>query len=442
MDKFKNDIFSPEEALFNISEVLEPSDKTNGSILCTLKGNFFFPDGYSRNKRFYPKELWERAINQPNVTKKIGERRFYGTISHEQNIDDKAFLEGKISHAVTKLEITNEGEGYGELIVFDTPAGKIINTFARANSKLFLSTRGSGTFKGEKDGLPIVNPETFILESVDFVLEPGFEQASPEILEALKNLNNPDNGEGEGQMDKIIEKLQAQVEAHMKENRELREKLEATETQLDQVSKENETLIKSNEALTEAKENLEAYKGLGTVEEIEQLIERAPKIMESWSKFNEIGDTPEQIKEALLLANKFAEAYEPLGKPHEIKEALDLLVNFKDEVDAIGTIEELNQAISLLESISEQQKVAERKEAVTKLAKELNVTEAKIDKVYGKMTEEEIREMFEGLADDLAQYRPPKTVNENNDEDEEDEDALPKSFNRSLASRLVEKYNN
>jgi hypothetical protein len=438
VEKFTGDIFSP-DAVFNISEVLEPTEK-NSAILCTLKGEFFFPDGYSRNKRFYPKELWEKSLNQPNIIKKLAERRFYGTISHEQEINDKAFLEGKISHIVTEMKITNEGQGYGELVVLNTPAGKIVDVFARAQSKLFLSTRGSGTFKGEKDGMPIVNPENFILESVDFVLEPGFEEASPEMLEALNKLNQSEEPKGDEQMDKIIETLQASVNKKEEEIKELREKLDATETQLDQVNKENDVLVKSNESLTEAKTILEGYQALGTVEELTEMLEKSPKIIKEWSDFSKIGDTASEIKEALELSEKVITAYEEIGKPHEIVEALELLEGFKNQVDAIGTVEEINQAVDLLEEYSSKQKEAKTQAEITELAKELNVSEEKISKVYGKISNEEIREMFEGLQDDLSEFRKPKKkVNE--DKDEEEEDATSGgAFSKPLAERLIERY--
>lgn len=439
MTNFKNDIFSCETA-FSISE---SSDGAKDGVLCKMKGEFFFPDGFSKNKRFYPKELWERAISNPRLAKKLNEKRLYGTISHEQEINDKAFLEGKISHIVTKLEVTNEGKGYGEISILDTDAGKILNTLARAGSKLFVSTRGHGSFlKEEKDGHPIVDPKTYILETVDFVLEPGFENASPEVSEALKKLHDEENDlKGDVQMEKMLEKLQAQNESYVAEIAKLREDLEITKGDLETVKKENDTLAKTNETLVEKKNILVQYESLGSVEELSELVEKSAKIMTEWKSFKKLQDSPAEITEALELAEKVVGQYEALGKPHEITEALDLLEGFKAKVDEVGTLEEITKALDLLESHADREEERKKNEAVIKLAKELNVSEEKIAKVYGKLSEEDIRGMFEGLSTELDEFRKPivesdkdKEKNKTNDDDR------PAFARKSLAQRLVERH--
>lgn len=440
LKNFKNDVFNGSVA-FNISEAADTG--VNDGILCVIKGDFFFPDGYSKNKRFYPKELWERALAAPRIQKKLQDRNLYGTISHEQEINDKAFLEGKISHIVQKLEVTNEGKGYGEIAVLDTPTGRILNTLARARSKLYVSTRGHGTFKGEKEGQPVVDPDTFILETVDFVLEPGFDQASPELSEALKKtiqeIEDNDNQIGEETMDKLLEKLQAQNEGYVKDLKELREKLEIAQGDLESIKKENDTLAKTNEALVAKKEILAQYEAIGTVQELSDLVKKAPRIVEEWTEFKKLNDSPSDIKEALTLAESVISQYEEIGKPHEITEAFNLLEGFKAKVDEIGTIAEINKALDLLEAHAVKEEERKKNEAIAKLSKELGVSEEKIAKVYGKISSEEIKEMFEGLTDDLDEFRKPiKEVKETVVEEEEDSE-IP-SFKKPLAQRLVERY--
>lgn len=447
MKEFKNDVFSGNVA-FSISEAAE-TDAKDG-ILCRIKGDFFFPDGFSRNKRFYPKELWEKALSATRIQKKLTERNLYGTISHEQEINDKAFLDGKISHYVSKLEITNEGKGYGEICVLDTPAGKILNTLARAGSKLYVSTRGHGTFKGEKDGQPVVDPQTYILETVDFVLEPGFSEASPELSEAIKNLHNEveqpdteidDHKIGEEIMDKLLERVQTQNEGYVKELKDLRETLEATKGELDAINKENETLVATNGELVAKKEILAKYEALGSVEEMTDLVEKAPAIVKEWKEFKKLDDSASDIREALTMAETVISQYEEIGKPHEITEAFGLLEGFKAKVDEIGTIAEINKALDLLEAHAAKEDERKRNESVAKLAKKLGVAEAKIAKVYGKLSEKEIEEMFEGLSDDLEEFRSPENLINEDDKgaDEEEEEGIP-AFKKSLAQRLVENY--
>ena len=43
-------------------QLMEDSSEVDGvHILAKVKGQFFVPDGKSRNGRFYPKELWEKT---------------------------------------------------------------------------------------------------------------------------------------------------------------------------------------------------------------------------------------------------------------------------------------------------------------------------------------------------------------------------------------------
>ena len=184
MERFQGDIFES-ELKFTIDEA---NDEVDGKhVLAKLKGNFFVPNGMRRNKRFYQSEVWNRQLSKADIKTKISERRMLGTISHEQPINDQAILEGKVSHTISKLEIREGKQGYGEALILNTPAGQILNTLARAGVKLFTSSRANGTYKGEIQGAPAVNPDTYQLEGFDFVLDPGFLQASPKLAESLNH---------------------------------------------------------------------------------------------------------------------------------------------------------------------------------------------------------------------------------------------------------------
>ena len=245
-------------------------------------------------------------------------------------------------------------------------------------------------------------------------------------------------------MEKVVEKLQAQNEGYVKEIKELREKLEVTQGDLDAIKKENETLAKTNEALVEKKTVLEKYEAIGTPDEFKSVVEKLEKIVPEWKTFKKLEDSADEITEALTLAETLIGQYEELGKPHEIVEAFDILEGFKSKVDEIGTLSEINKALDLLEAHAKEAETRKLTVAVAKLAKKLGVDEKKIAKVYGKLTEKEIEEMFEGLSesDDLDEFRAPgsKKINEDeNDEDEDADDEVP-SFKKPLAQRLVEKY--
>jgi len=63
----------------------------------------FLVEHSSLNHRYYTRELWDKAISENADVVTRG--KMLGTIGHEQPIDDKALLEGKISHRVSKIWI-------------------------------------------------------------------------------------------------------------------------------------------------------------------------------------------------------------------------------------------------------------------------------------------------------------------------------------------------
>ncbi|KKL07363.1 hypothetical protein LCGC14_2586790, partial [marine sediment metagenome] len=136
-----HDAFSP-ELDYTVEEGKAEVD--GKAVLAKVKGEFFFPGGISRNQRYYPKSLWDKVLANEELREKVGNKTLFGTISHTQPIDDTAMLEGKISHIVTKLGIDGKGKGIGEALLLDTDAGRVLNTFFRAGSKMFVSSRADG----------------------------------------------------------------------------------------------------------------------------------------------------------------------------------------------------------------------------------------------------------------------------------------------------------
>ena len=174
------DIFEPD-----ISFEVEESNGGNRSIIGKVRGQFFVPDGYSRNKRYYPRELWEKVLNDEELKEKLKNRRMIGTIGHSSPINDETIAEGKISHVVTKLWIDENGRGMGEAEILNTPAGRILKTLLEAGVRLYVSSRAYGSYKGKdpKGEYPSLDPDSYILETFDFVYDPGFLQAKPELVE-------------------------------------------------------------------------------------------------------------------------------------------------------------------------------------------------------------------------------------------------------------------
>jgi len=161
-------------------------------VLAVVKGPSFFSDGYSRNGRFYPKELWENALKVNNTKEAISRGLMFGCIGHPKDYSLDELLEsGKVSHKVVDITLDPKtGDGIATYEIMDTPSGRILNTILRSGSEMYVSTRAFGGFtnetkrKGGKE-YKILDTKNFELESIDFVIQPGFLQTNPKLVESI-----------------------------------------------------------------------------------------------------------------------------------------------------------------------------------------------------------------------------------------------------------------
>lgn len=162
------------------------------NVLSVVKGPSFVPDGYSRNGRFYPKDLWENSLKNNEFKSKMERRLVFGCIGHPTGdyTLDELLESGKVSHIVTDMKIDGK-QGICEFHILDTPSGRILDAVLKAGSKPYVSTRAFGGFtnetkeKGGKE-YKVLDKNNFFIESVDFVIDPGFLEASPKLMESLQ----------------------------------------------------------------------------------------------------------------------------------------------------------------------------------------------------------------------------------------------------------------
>jgi len=176
----------------------------NGSILAVVTGTHFVPGGLSRNKRYYPESapygfLWGEQLKKPWVVEKMTNNTMCGTIGHDLEVGEKEFREEKVSHFTKTLKIVPTGDpnkpykGYAESYILNTAAGRALKTYLDAGMRLYVSSRADGdflpgvTYKVAEDGseVPVLDPSKFRLERFDFVFNPGFYDAKPELRESL-----------------------------------------------------------------------------------------------------------------------------------------------------------------------------------------------------------------------------------------------------------------
>lgn len=397
-------------------------------VLAKVKGEFFCPNGISRNNRFYSKSLWENVLNKKHIQEKLERKIMFGTIGHKTPINDEAWQEGKITHFVNYLGINEDGKGIGEAYILDTPAGRNVNAVLRAGCEVFVSSRANGKFKGEKNGIPKVDENFFDLETFDFVLDPGFLQANPKLAESLTEIEDKDeNLQGEKNMElneKILNEnieLKSEVKEALKENKELKDSLEAVTEDANQLK---ESVEKSEATITELTEKVEAT---------EKELTEAKEVI---AAYDELGDGPEDVREALERALEELEKYNEIGDGFDsIKEALEVASTELERFAKLGSYEVIEKVITKADEMIES-KIQEEKEAmIEELASEYKVKNTVIESLIAKnFTKEEIVEHFEAINE-------TKKKEEKFADDKEEEIVEEKTIaTKSRLSRLVEHF--
>lgn len=460
-----------------LSESAETSEVDGKYILARASGPAFFPNTTSRNNVFYPKEAWENAIADEEFQHRLKNRLVFGTIGHDPEITDNEVRKGEFSHIVTKVWIGEDDIGYAEYLVLNTEPGRILNTLLRAGVGISVSTKGYGTTieTSDKD-TEMVDPDNFSFDRIDFVIDPGYLQAKPELKES-KNTENTNYNRNEQKMDKTIDILENATKRLEESNkslqteiteskvalskanaaldsyralgsvqqvaeamsqldkyrllgtpRKIKEDLDQAEEVIglleDQVQDLTATIdqLKADEpATTEVTEDedtseLDAYRELGTVEEIKACLERAEELLAEEPKEEEIEEDDED--EAPL---------SDIGSPEEIR----ALVQEAEEADSLlqqyqelGSVEELKEMCARLEEYSELEKEASAED----LAEEYDVASEVVKKLQDKgLSDDEIKDILdsmqntvqgEEIEEDGEDEEP--LISEDDEEDEED----------------------
>lgn len=358
-------------------EICEDSSEVDGvHILARVKGPAFFPETTSGNGVFYPIEAWEAALAEPTFQRRLKDRLIFGTIGHDQVIDDDAIKKGLFSHLVIDMYIDEDGEGMAEYLVLNTPTGQILNTVLRARSKLRVSTKCKGLFQGASK---TVNPEMFFIERVDFVLDPGYLQALPGLMESLQtqsattlpiqendNMSTTEAANLDPAVTKLISILESQIDTLKDGTEEKQGLVDDLNVKLGEVTGVLTTLQQANadlqtqcdeltQQLDTANTGAAAYEDLGTPEEIAEALKKSEELIGSLN--TRLQDTLPSVQESLRLQPieeelKAYQAYGSLGDLKALATQSEMLADkfIKQKVKGIakkfGCIEESVQKLA------------------------------------------------------------------------------------------------
>ncbi|BBI90692.1 prohead core scaffolding protein and protease [Tenacibaculum phage PTm1] len=103
-------------------------------------------DTMNRNNRFYPKGEYRRHVE--DMTRRINEQNgILGEMEHPKSMNINL---NNVSHKVMDVRIDEDGFVRGNILLLDTPKGKIAQSIVRSGSPLPISSRGIGMTS--KDG--------------------------------------------------------------------------------------------------------------------------------------------------------------------------------------------------------------------------------------------------------------------------------------------------
>ena len=450
-----NETFSGEVALVNDEALYESEDFSSvidgKNIIGIVEGQFFQPDGMSRNKRWYSRKLWDNVLASPDVRNRLASRTMYGEIGHSDGpVTDMTLRDGSVSHIIADLWIDEKGRGMGRAYIIDTPKGRLLKTYLGAKSKLKVSTRGEGVYlDGEThDGYPIIDPDTYELQTVDFVLNPGFMETSAKLTTAqkedftpqLEQVNKATKKEGENRMDaeKYIQKLEDEIKELKTENKSLSEELKSKETALleskftesaeikkiseayapfkkmgvsakslnETLKKAQTSLKKANEEKASLKEALKAYEDkCGSIEQVDDALKMSEKALNTIAEYQKLGTVAElkelrERSEALVPKLKQLSTlteYRKLGSVEDFKNLLERCEKSLPKLKELSILEDYKK----LGSVQDIQNLSKKCESMLPRLKKLDTL-----KEYEKLGSiDEIKSLTEKFEESLVKLK-------------------------------------
>ena len=145
------------------SQIVEGKTSSKGNPL--VEGILATVEIENGNGRFYPKDIWEREIN--NYKTLIDENRSTGELDHP---DDQIINLKNVSHIIRKTWWDNKNI-MGLIEILPTPSGNILKTLIENNVLVGVSSRGLGTLQQVGERMEV--QDDFELQCWDFVSTPS-----------------------------------------------------------------------------------------------------------------------------------------------------------------------------------------------------------------------------------------------------------------------------
>lgn len=202
---------------------LTPEEIKERGILGTLYGPIADTKKPTRNGRLYPREAWEKAINDEIFQEQLRSKAILGELEHPEDRDTIDPREACMCLASTP-KIGDDGLLYGEFHILDLPNGRILKALCDYGTVIGVSSRGQGDVTEDFNGERSIDPSSFDLTCWDAVILPAVKKArmnyikeslgNKSLTESLREIsNNAKDGEK-----KIIDETLARVKDKLVED--------------------------------------------------------------------------------------------------------------------------------------------------------------------------------------------------------------------------------
>lgn len=386
------------------------------NILAVVEGCFFVPNGTSRNERYYPKTFWESILGRDDVRERLTSKTMFGEIGHnDRPVSEEDLTVGKVSHIVTKLWVDEStGLGMGQAYILGTPAGRNLYVYMKAGSKIKTSSRASGDFKPNEthEGMPIVDENSYFLETFDFVINPGFLETNPLLKENVDKLKQEmerkDMEFGKELMEHFKEenKTLSESVSELKtsngilesKNNELNEKisiLEAKVAELDEAKEKISNLEGKLGEMNGVSEKLSEYTELGEALEIKETLSKSADMLEAYAKLGK----PERIEEKLNEQKEIIGRYKECGSVEDLEETLPVVEHVLGEIAKLGTLEDIKEIIVRANALTESLRKEKFEDLTIKISREYKTPVENVRKLLETVGEEETVEILKAVSE-------------------------------------------
>lgn len=363
-----------------------------------VRGEFFFPNVPSRNKRIYPLEAWKNALQNADFKRKLSEGVVFGTVGHLDLDMDKLISDLKVSHKLVSLNINEEGHGIGEAYILDSPVGKVLHNIMRSGSSMAISSKADGKYTGKDNTgtYDLVDAKTFTLDRFDFVTDPGFLEAKPDLKEKLEEALIEKEEEYSMDLTKIVESLTADKITLQSTVTKTLEENESLKTEVDGLKKTKVNVEALTADLKKANEELEIYKCLGEPTEVS-------KVIENWKKVEEVAGDPEKIVEVLKRSDAFLSRVHKIGTLSFIETKVAEARGYEVEKKNLGSVSEIKKAIQRATDFIERIRKKDKNRVAEELSAKSGVSK---DKVLALLEKQSVK-VVTGLLEDMKEAMDP-----------------------------------